>query len=112
MNKNINISNDVISTIVSVAIMETEGVAGVVTTVKEGVNKILKKKASIPTGIEIEFTDEHNEKINITASISIKFDYELTEVAKEVQNKIKNAIETMTSLKADKVTVHVVSVNE
>ena len=107
-NKSISISNDVLATIITVAANEVEGVCGVTNTVSNGVSQLFKKKNAL-NGINIEVNEETQE-VQVEVLISVKFGYELKPVAEKVQEKIKNAFESMTGLNPTSIVVNVANI--
>ncbi len=105
-NGNVNISDDVLITIVQTSAMEVEGVACVTKSIANDFIGRLSKKMPNKT---IESVDK-GEKISINIAINITMGYKIMEVAEKVQVKVKNALEIMTGLDVDKVNVDVVSV--
>ncbi|MFI3230746.1 MAG: Asp23/Gls24 family envelope stress response protein [bacterium] len=105
-NGNVNISDDVLITIVQTSAIEVEGVACVTKSIANDFIGRLSKK--IPTKT-IESVDK-GERVSINIAINIKMGYKIMEVAERVQVKVKNALELMTGLDVDKVNVDVVSV--
>jgi uncharacterized alkaline shock family protein YloU len=104
----ISIAEEVLAVISAAAAMETEGVAGL------GFNKLnmtdlMGKKLS--KGIKVTANDkDKNKKLYIEASIAVKFGYKVQNVAIEVQQKIKTALETMTGIDNAQVNVLIVDV--
>lgn len=109
-NNSISISTDVLATIISVAANEVEGVSGIANTLGNSVSQIFKKK-NLLNGMNIEVNNETNE-VAIEVFISIKFGYELKPVSGKVQEKIKSAIESMTSLVPSDIIVNVANIVE
>ncbi len=105
-NGNVNISDEVLITIVQTSAMEVEGVACVTKSIANDFIGRLSKK--IP-GKSVQLVDK-GEKISINIAINIKMGFKIMEVAEKVQVKVKNALEIMTGLNVDKVNVDVVSV--
>ncbi len=97
---------DVIATIASLAVADVEGVASMNGTVVDGLSGMLGKK-SYTKGVKVEIIDD-----TVTAELSIvaKYGFKIHEVCKQVQQAVKNAIETMTGLKVTAVNVNVQAV--
>lgn len=105
-NGNVNISDEVLVTIVQTSAMEVDGVAEVTNSIASDIISMISKKIQ---GKSIELVDQ-DEKISVNLAINIKMGYKIMEVAQKVQSKVKNAIEIMTGLDVSKVNVDVVSV--
>ena len=110
MNGNITISNDVITTIVTTAAKEVEGVIGIQNSLETNFSKIFNKK-KVMNGVEANVSED-GKSIDINCDICVEFGYELTPIGLKVQEKVKDAIETMTSYNVSKVNVKVANVKE
>jgi uncharacterized alkaline shock family protein YloU len=99
----VQIADEVIATIARTAALEAEGVAGMASYFTGDIaSKIGRKK---PTkGIALQVT---NENVKITVQIMVKSGVEIQSVAKDVQQKIKSAVEIMTNYTASEVNVFV-----
>ena len=101
----VQISDDVLVTIVQTAALEIDGVHSINKTLaNEIIGKLGKKSFK---GISIL---NENNKLTININLTIKQDYKILDVAKNVQLKVKNAIENMTGLEIDKININVVSI--
>ena len=87
-------AEDVVATIASLAAGDVEGVHAMSGTAMEGYTK----------GIRVEVGTE---ECAVDLSLIIKYGYRIQEVAKKVQQEVKNAIETMTGLRVVEVNVFV-----
>ena len=103
----IQIADEVISQIISIAAGKTEGVSIPVSGVGEGIAGLFGMK-SLSRGIRIE-TDEKN--INVDISIAVEYGYKINEIAKKLQDEIRNDLIEMTGLIVGHVNVHVVSIS-
>ncbi|WP_317367246.1 Asp23/Gls24 family envelope stress response protein [uncultured Tyzzerella sp.] len=102
----VQISDDVLVAIVQTATMEIDGVHSINSTLaSEIIGKFGKKTTS--KGINI-FSDEN--KLTININLSIKQNYKILDVAQNIQNKVKTAIENMTGLEIDKININVASI--
>ena len=93
-------AEDVVATIASLAASEVEGVYGMSGTTFEGLGEKLGKK-NYTKGIKVEVGTV---ECAVDMTLIVKYGYRIKEVCMNVQNAVKNAIETMTGL-------HVVEVN-
>ncbi len=105
---NIQISNDVISTIASVAAMEVDGVFALSSSLAENLKDIIYKKGSTK-GISVEINE--NNDLTITVNFIVKYNYKIQDVALNVQNQIVRAVSDMTNYNVSAVNVNVVGVN-
>ena len=97
----IKIADAVVSTIAGIAALEVEGVSklsGGIT--KESVAKTSKRGLSKGVSAVIE-----EGKVTVSISYELLFSYSVKKVSEDIQNKIKQAIETMTGLEVVKVNV-------
>lgn len=103
----VNISNEVISTIAGTATLEVDGVYGMSGNITGGLYEIMGRK-NLSKGVTIEIEAE---EVSIEVNVVIIFGYKVHEVSKEIQERIKNAVETMTGLSVTSVNVNVLGIN-
>lgn len=87
----INISEDVVAVVVSAALAEVEGVAGLANTVGAELVELFGKK-NVTKGVKVQFTDE---QVVVDVLIMVRYGYAIANVAKKVQAAITYAIESM-----------------
>ena len=104
---NIQISNDVISTIASVAALEVDGVSALSTLLSSNIKDLLSKK-NTSKGIVVEVSD--NGDVAVTVNMIVKYNYKIQDVALNVQNQVIRAISDMTNYNVSYVNVKVVGV--
>ena len=102
----IQISDEVISVIAATAAKEVEGVEKL-TAPSNLMGKFGKKNTNRSKGVELEIADG-NVKVNV--SITALYTSKIREVAQQVQDNVKNAIETMTGLNVTLVNVIVADI--
>ena len=105
---NINIAEEVITTIAGIAVSEISGVAEMAGGIAGGITEELSGKKNLSKGIKAE-TDGNNVKIDV--NIIVNYGVRIPDVAFDIQNKVKQSVETMTGLKVNEVNVHVQGVN-
>ncbi len=105
---NINIAEEVITTIAGIAVSDISGVAEMAGGIAGEITEVLSGKKNLSKGIKAE-TDGNNVKIDV--NIIVNYGVRIPDVAFDIQNKVKQAVETMTGLKVDEVNVHVQGVN-
>jgi len=101
------IADEVVAIIAGLAATEVEGVdsmAGGIT--NELVSRLGMKNLS--RGVKVEVTEDH---VSVDLSLNVKYSYSIPEVSAKVQEKVKNAIESMTELKVIEVNVRIAGVN-
>lgn len=104
----IKISNDVVAVIAGVAVSEVPGVYGMSGGFAGGISEVLKGKKNLAKGIKVEATDK-NAKIDV--NIIVEYGTRIPDIAFEIQNRVKKAVENMTGLKVTDVNVNVQGVN-
>jgi len=107
-NEGIQISNDVVAVISGVAVSEVPGVAGMAGGFAGGITEVLSGKKNLAKGIKVE-VEGTTAKIDV--NIIVEYGSRIPDVAFEIQNRVKKAVESMTGLKVEEVNVHVQGVN-
>lgn len=107
-NEGIQISNDVVAVIAGVAVSEVSGVAGMAGGFAGGISEVFSGKKNLAKGIKVEVA-ENQAKIDV--NIIVEYGSRIPDVAFEIQNRVKKAVESMTGLKVEEVNVHVQGVN-
>lgn len=100
---NINISEDVIVSVVRGAITEIDGVAGLANTAGADLAELLGIK-TLSKGVTVRFVDG---AIIVDAIILVKYGSNIVEVAKKVQDAIVETVEAATGIEKAEVNVHV-----
>ena len=100
----LHISEEVIVSVAGIAIMETEGVAGIGAGVGADLAKTLGMK-SLNKGIRISISEE--KEITLDCTIVAKLGQSVLEVAKNVQDGVITNVESVTGLKVSAVNVTV-----
>ena len=106
-NTNVEISEDVIATIAGKTALEIEGVyemnGGIVGEIKDIVGK-----KSLKRGVKVEITDTKD--IIVDLFLTVKYGVKIPDIAWEVQENVKKAVESMSGLVVTKINIHVVGV--
>lgn len=105
---NIKISVDVVSTIAGIATAELEGVAGMYSSFAGGIAEKLGAKKNPAKGVKVEMTEE---TVLIDLYIVVEYGVRIPELAWEIQENVKNNVETMTGLSVEKVNIHIEGVS-
>ena len=105
-NGSIKISDEVIATITSVAASEVDGVSGLMGSIAGEIALKFGKK-NINKGIKV--TSDDKEAV-IDINLIVKYGVKIPEIAWEVQESVKKAVESMCGLTITKVNIHVVGV--
>ncbi len=102
----VEISEEVLCTIASVAASEVDGVVGLSASLGGNLKDLLTKKYA-GKGIAVENGEDG---LTVTASIVVKFKCNVQDVAVKVQDAILTAIQDMTNYEVKAVNVNVVNV--
>ena len=101
----ITYANEVISTIVSVATTEVEGISGIV-----GASSMtgIIGKGRTPRGVRV---DMDGQDVNVDVSVTVDYGMPIQKVGRNAQENVRKSIESMTGLHVEKVDLHVVGVS-
>jgi len=103
----IKISEEVVSIIAGLAATEVPGVAGMSGGVVNGISEMLGRK-NLGKGVKVEVGEK---EVSIDLYLIVDYGVRIPEVAWNVQENVKNAVENMTGLKVVEVNIHVQGVN-
>lgn len=103
----IKISEDVVASIAAVAISETEGVSGLYSSFTNDIVSFLGKKTPAK-GVKVTFHSDNTVDIDICYLAC--FGSNICDVAKNVQENVKSAVESMTNLDIGNINIHVAGV--
>ena len=104
----IEISDDVVSVIAGVAVSEVKGVAGMSGGFAGGIAEAISGKKNLSKGIKV---DIEGKNVKIDVNIIVEYGIRIPDVAFEIQNRVKKAIEAMTGLNVLETNIHVQGVN-
>ena len=105
---NIKIAPDVVATIANLTTNEIASVAQMHTTVVGGLAGILGSKKNQSKGVKVEINEN---KVVIDVNIIVDYGVRIPELAWEIQENVKNNVETMTGLDVEKVNIHIEGVS-
>ena len=103
----VNISNDVVSIVASLAASSVKGVSGMVSSMSGGIAELLGKK-NMSKGVKVSVSDKD---VTLNLSIIVEYGSKIPDVAWEIQEKVKSEVEAMTGLNVVAVNVSVEGVN-
>lgn len=103
----INISNDVVSIVASLAASSVKGVSGMVSSISGGIAELLGKK-NMSKGVKVSVSDKD---VTLDLSIIVEYGAKIPDVAWEIQEKVKSEVEAMTGLTVVAVNVSVEGAN-
>ena len=105
----IQISDDVVAVIAGKAVAEAPGVFAMAGGFAGGISEVLSGKKNLSKGIKVE-VGEKETKIDV--NIIVEYGVRIPDIAFDIQNRVKSAVEGMTGLKVAAVNVHVQGVNK
>ena len=103
----VRIAIDVIVVIAYTAAMETEGVAGMSAGVVDNITQVLGRKGA-SKGVKVELSEKET---SIDLFLIVDYGARIPDVAWRVQERVKNAVESMTGLDVKAINIHVQSVS-
>ena len=102
----VQVAEEVVVIIAGLAAMEAEGVSSMGGNItRDAVSRLGIKNLS--KGIRIDMEEN---RVTVTVAINISYGYSIPSVSAKVQEKVKNAIETMTGLEVSAVNVKILEV--
>lgn len=104
----IKIAPEVVATIAGIATNEVAGVAGMCGGIVGGIAGMLGSKKNASKGVRVEI---HEDTAVIDLSIMVDFGVRIPELSWEIQENVKNNVETMTGLEVTAVNVHIDAVS-
>jgi len=99
----VKISDDVVSVISGLAATEIKGVAGMSGGIAGGIAELLGRKNQ-SKGVKVTIGEN---EVNIDLHVVMEYGVKIPDVAWEIQEKVKKAVETMTGLNVVEVNIHV-----
>lgn len=107
-NGSIQISEEVIVSIATVAVNETEGVSGFALRPGTELVDMLNKK-SRGKGIKVTITED--DRLFVVCNITVVYGTAVLNVARAVQENVSAAVESMTGLSVEDVTVNICGIS-
>lgn len=104
---NVKISDDVVAIIAGVAATEIPGVTSMSGGITGGFSEMLGMK-NLSKGVKVELKDND---VVIDVFITVDYGKNISEIGKNVQQNVKNSVETMTELNVIKINVNIQGVN-
>jgi len=106
-NGKVNIADDVIGVISTIAASEIKGIKALTGTFQDDVLEMIGKK-NFNKGIHVEM---NNNVVLVELSVIVDYGTKIHEIAREVQENVKLAIESMTGLEVVAVNVNIEGIN-
>ncbi len=104
----VKISDDVVQIIAGIAAGEVDGVHALGNTLTGGIAELLGGKKPVSRGVKVDIKDE---TVTIDVHVVVRYGVRIPDVAWNIQEKVKDAVETMTGLSVLKVNIHIDGVN-
>ena len=104
----VKIADDVVTTIAAIAAGEVEGVSAMSENLGDKFRTSVGMKRGQGSGVRV---DVAGNMVRVDLTIVIKYGHNVMETSREVQEKVKNAIENMTGLTVTDVNIRVTGVN-
>ena len=102
----VQIADDVVAMIASLAATEVEGVSAMVGNISnELMSKVGLKK--LTKGVKV---DVYDNVVKVDLTITLEYGFNIPKTCQKVQDKVKTAIETMTGLTVSDVKIRIASV--
>ena len=102
----VRVTEDVIAIIAGLAATEVEGVYSLANNITKNIISKLGRK-DLSAGVEVSVAVDI---VSVSLSLVVIMGYYIPDVTKEVQEKVKNAIEGMTGLKVNAVDINIANV--
>lgn len=99
----VRIASDVVATIASLAAADVAGVAGMSGGVAGGIAEMLGRK-NLTKGVKVDVNEKETQ---IEVFIIVQYGVAIADVARQVQQNVKNTVESMTGLSCAYVNIHV-----
>lgn len=99
----IRIASEVVKIIAGLAATEVKGVAGMSGGMVDGFAELLKKK-NLAKGVKVEVGEK---QAAVDLFVVVEYGAKIPEIAYQIQEKVKKAIESMTGLEVVEVNVHI-----
>lgn len=106
-NSHIKIADEVVGIIAGLAATEVQGVAGMSGGIAGGIAEMLGRK-NLSKGVKVQVGEKETA---IDVYIIVEYGTKIPEVAWNVQESVKDAVETMTGLSVVEVNIHIQGVN-
>lgn len=103
----VKIANDVVAMIAGLAATEVDGVSAMVGNItNELMGKVGMKK--LTKGVKVDILEKN---VSVDLAVTLDYGYNIPTTCAKVQDKVKNAIETMTGLSVADVNIRIVGID-
>lgn len=103
----VQIADDVVAMIASLATTEVEGVSAMIGNVT---NELMSKVGvkNLTKGVKVDILENH---VAVDLAVTVEYGYNIPATCQKVQEKVKTAIENMTGLSVTDVNIRIAGVN-
>lgn len=99
----IKIAEEAVATIVSLAAAKIKGVAAMSGSMASGLTEKLGKK-NLAKGVKVEVNDK---EVIVALNIFVEYGTRIPQLALDIQNEVRDTVQTMTGLKVKEVNIYV-----
>lgn len=103
----VKISDEVVGVIAGLAATEIKGIVGMSASLAGGITQILSGKKNLSKGVKVS-VGENSAAIDLY--VVVEYGVRIPEIAAQVQENVKKAVESMTGLTVSAVNIHVQNV--
>jgi uncharacterized alkaline shock family protein YloU len=103
----VKISDEVVGVIAGLATTEVKGIVGMSASLVGGITQILSGKKNLSKGVKVSVGES---SAAIDLYVVVEYGVRIPDVALEVQENVKKAVESMTGLNVSAVSIHVQNV--
>lgn len=103
----VKIANDVVAMIAGLAATEVDGVSAMVGNITNELMGMVGMK-KLNKGVKIDIVDR---VVTVDLAVTLDYGYNIPGICNKVQEKVKNAIETMTGLEVAEVNLRIAAIN-
>ncbi len=100
----VKISDDVVQIIAGIAAGEVDGVHSLGNSLAGGIAEFLGGKKTVSRGVKVDIRET---EVSLDVHVVVRYGVRIPDVAWNVQEKVKDAVETMTGLTVSKVNIHI-----
>lgn len=99
----IKIAEEAVAAIVSLAAAQVKGVAAMSGSMASGLTEKLGKK-NLAKGVKVEINDQ---QVIVALNIFVEYGTKIPQLALDIQNEVRDTVQTMTGLKVKEVNIYV-----
>lgn len=100
----IRIAEEAVASIVSLAAAQIKGVAAMSGSVAAGLTEKLGGKKNLAKGVKVEINEQN---VSVSLHIFVEYGVKIPQLALDIQNEVRDTVQTMTGLKVKEVNIYV-----